>query len=212
VTTAALEERIQVLEDKEAIRHLFNAYGHAMDTGRDIDAWNDLYTEDAVWAGTPVTETGGHGANRIEGREAMAEWWLRAGRDKDEYWGPGHRAGHHGLLMQDIFVDGDRATAKSYGLITSEHPNGPIIRVIGVYTDTIVRCPDGRWRFKKRHLERTGTTPDMQVRPLETPGPAEMKKWRERNLAESAAAFAKREPWKPECQEELNKKKATVGS
>src|SRR5260221_4222296 len=120
MTAATLEDRIQVLEDKEAIRHLFNAYGHAMDTGRDIDAWNDLYTEDAVWQGTPVTETAGTGLTRIEGREAMAEWWLRGGRDKAEYWGLGRRAGHHSLLMQDIQSCGDHAATLRYRRNTAE--------------------------------------------------------------------------------------------
>jgi len=207
---ATLEERVQKLEDKEAILHLMNAYAHAMDTGRDIDAWNDLYTEDAVWQGTPVTETGGTGLTRIAGRKAMAEWWLRGGRDKPEFWGRGHRAGHHGLVMQDIFIDGDRATAKSYGLITAEHYDGPMIRVIGIYTDDIVRCADGKWRFKKRHLERTCTVPDMQVRPMETPGPVEGKARRDQWVAERDAAFAKREPWNPAFQAELAKAKGSV--
>src|SRR5260221_11513206 len=122
MTAATLEDRIQVLEDKEAIRHLFNAYGHAMDTGRDIDAWNDLYTEDAVWQGTPVTETAGTGLTRIEGREAMAEWWLRGGRDKEEYWGPGQRAGHHSLLMQDIINSGERRCGEECGVsVAADH-------------------------------------------------------------------------------------------
>src|SRR2546425_10629621 len=106
-----LEERVQKLEDKEAILHLMNAYGHAMDTGRDIDAWNDLYTEDAVWAGTPITETGGTGLKRIEGRKPKGEGWGRRGRDRGGRMVQRKSAVHHGLVMQDIFVDRDRAAA-----------------------------------------------------------------------------------------------------
>jgi ketosteroid isomerase-like protein len=205
-----LEERVQALEDKEEILHLMNAYAHAMDEGRDIDAWNDLYTEDAVWQGTPVTSTGGTGLTRIEGRKAMAEWWLRAGRAEAAYWGPGHRASHHCVVMIDIRIDGNRASAVSYGLITAEHPNGPILRVTGKYTDVIVKCDDGRWRFKKRHLERDCTTADMQVRPMETPSRAEMQKWRDRAAAEMAEVLAKREPWRDEFKAELTKAKSAV--
>src|SRR5262245_444318 len=92
VAMATLEERVQALEDKEEILHLLNRYAWAMDTGRDVDEWNDLYTEDAVWQGTPVTSTAGVGVVHIEGRQALAEWWLRAGRDAPDYWGPGKRA------------------------------------------------------------------------------------------------------------------------
>lgn len=206
----AKEARLQTLEDKEAIRRLIHAYGREMDYGRDGDAWNDLYTGDGIWQGTPVTGTAGIGVARIEGHAALREWWLRGGRAEPDYWGPGHRASQHCMVMIDIELEGDRATVHSYGILMGESVNGPMIGVMGRYTDLVVRCPDGRWRFKKRHLERTCTVPRMQVRPMETPGPAETRAGREQFLVELAEAAAKREPWREDFKAEVERRKAAV--
>lgn len=189
----ALEEQVQVLKDKEAILRTLYDYVHAMDYGRDVDAWNDLYTEDGVWKGTTLTSTAGKGGDRLQGHKELGEWYLRSGRDKPEFWAPGtHAAMHHNISVVDVRIDGDRAHVESNMTITREHPNGPIIFGIGRYLDLMVRCPDGKWRFKVRHLERTGTIPEFQVRPMTTPGPEESAAMRARWQRELETAQSKK--------------------
>ena len=45
----SLKEKVRILEDKEAIRDLKAQYARALDT-YDVDAFMDLFTDDAVWA------------------------------------------------------------------------------------------------------------------------------------------------------------------
>lgn len=189
---AILEARLRALEDKEAVLHTLHAYARAMDFGRDVDAWVDLFTDDGVWKGTPITSTAGSGIVRVEGRAALGEWYLRGGRGGPEYWGLGFRQTHHNVAVIDVRIDGDRADVWSYMTITHENPRGPLVAALGRYTDVLVRCSDGRWRFRLRHLERTCAEPRNQGRPMETPTPAGMQAMREVFLAEVAAAKAER--------------------
>jgi hypothetical protein len=50
-----------------------------------------------------------------------------------------------------------------------EHDDEPIVRVFGRYLDKLVRCPDGRWRFRERIAEvesmRKGLPPFVDGRP-----------------------------------------------
>ena len=68
-----------------------------------------------------------------------------------------------------IEVDGDTATCVSYLAVVMEHDDEPILRVFGRYRDRLVRCPDGRWRFRERIAEvesmRRGLPPFVDGRP-----------------------------------------------
>ena len=59
----SLEERIQRLEDIEAIKQLKAEYCAYCDDGYNPDGIANLYTEDAVWDGGPF--------GRYEGRDAI---------------------------------------------------------------------------------------------------------------------------------------------
>lgn len=192
LTIEELAKRVQILEDEKAILHTLYEYGHVLDYGRDPDQWVDLFTEDGVWKGTPVTTHAGAGSgDRVEGHAALAEWLFRGGRSEPEYWEiTGHRASHNSISMPDIKIDGDRATVESTLTITREDPTGPIVFAIGRFLDVLVRCPDGKWRFKVRHLERTCVEPAGQVRPMQTPTREERIKGQEKRRAELAATPA----------------------
>jgi hypothetical protein len=186
-----IEERLQKLEDKEEILHVLHRYAYAMDFGRDPDEWMDLYTEDGVWKGNAITSTAGAGSgDRIEGRKALAEWYMRSGRATDEYWGLGRRQTHHNIAVVDVKLDGNRATAVSYMTITQEDAKGPRLFGIGRYSDVLVKCDDGRWRFKVRHLERTCVTLERQTLPMQTPTPDELRAAHERFKGELEATRA----------------------
>jgi len=186
----ALEARIKHFEDREAILRTLYDYVHMMESGRDGDAYADLFTEDGIWKGTAVTSTGGAGGLRVEGRKAIAAWFNESGKDKPDYDPNDGPRANHNIVVVDISIDGDRANVHSNVLITREHPDGPIIYAIGYWDDVLVRCPDRRWRFKLRHLQRTGTIPSFQVRAMNTPVGEEkesMKQLWRRQLAEAKA-------------------------
>jgi hypothetical protein len=63
------------------------------------------------------------------------------------------------LCEPRVEVDGDRARVDSYFARIDLDPTGSFIRAFGRYRDTLVRCPDGRWRFEHRIAEIDGTHP-----------------------------------------------------
>lgn len=188
-----IEERLQALEDKEGVLRTLHDYAHMLDYGRDGDAFADLWVEDGLWKGTSVTTTAGSGSTRIEGRKELRDWFEnRSWRSVEKPWEAiAHRRGHPTISVVDIRVEGDRATAECYFTGVGETANGPIISNIGRYLDVLVRCPDGRWRFQVRHLERTCTTFKASHVMLSR-GPKEFEAEKAQYLQEVAAAAAKR--------------------
>jgi uncharacterized protein (TIGR02246 family) len=131
-----LEARLQVLEDREAIRRLFQTYKHHLDQ-RDFAAYASLFTDDAVWVGNLGKATG---PGEIEALLI---------RTMEVY--PSDRERTHHLVMNDqIDVDGDTATAWSnWGYVTRSDGDAPVFEMLGHYVDDLVRTPDG-WRFHRR--------------------------------------------------------------
>ena len=64
----------------------------------------------------------------------------------DKYW-------KHFVLAPVSTVQGDEADVVSVMGRIDDPPGGPLIDVIGRYRDHLVRCDDGRWRFKRRISE-----------------------------------------------------------
>ena len=129
-----IEERLQLLEDEQSILDTLYAYGHGLDYGQE-DAWIDCWTEDAVldWPGRAFMR--GHDE-------------LRAGfRAHSHAPAMYHK---HVVMAPLISINGDTATVHSMFARLDRYPDGPGIRAFGRYRDTLVRCPDGRWRFTER--------------------------------------------------------------
>lgn len=98
----SLEERVQVLEDKDAIWSILSRYSLNVDIGR-AESFLRLFTEDCVFA----TDLGGKISYR-RGKKELAE--MVAG-------GPPPK-GQHLQLDYHINVDGDTATAIGYQVLT----------------------------------------------------------------------------------------------
>lgn len=129
-----LEQRIQQLEDIEAIRRLKAAYCDACDNDHDGDAVAALFTEDGSW--------------QHEGREANVG---KAAIAKNMYWVREHggmRCSAHIVSNPDIEVDGDRASGNwRLVMMFSLRDGQSFYRIIGRYEETYVR-KDGRWLFQ----------------------------------------------------------------
>jgi hypothetical protein len=52
-----------------------------------------------------------------------------------------------------IDIDGDVADVRSYLAVVRDDDGTPVLWVFGRYRDTLVRCADGKWRFRERVAE-----------------------------------------------------------
>lgn len=132
----SVEQRLRVLEDKEAIREVLLAYGRALDS-RDTQAYADLFAADGEWSG------GVGQAKTPTGIKKML----------DDLFGNstgGFSKAHHVMANMVIEVDGDTATANSRWMwVHGDAEGSPVVRRSGVYNDELVR-ENGAWKFQKR--------------------------------------------------------------
>ena len=134
---AAANGRAMSIEDEWAIRKLACQYAEAVDGG-DGAALAALFTEDGALESP---------RGRLTGSAALAG--VPAGvRER-------YRKTFHAVLNQVATVDGDRATAMTYGiarhLLDAPAGNSFCYEMTIRYADTLVRSPAG-WRFQQRVL------------------------------------------------------------
>jgi hypothetical protein len=146
MSTDALSERLQALEDERAILQTLHQYGHSMDYGPDAD-FVDCFTPEDVWDVRMRTSSAGsflcRGHGEIEaslaGQAAMRAPALYA---------------KHLVMDPRIVVTGDEASVLSYFLRVEPRDGAPTqIVASGRYLDRLLRCDDARWRFVERVAE-----------------------------------------------------------
>jgi hypothetical protein len=94
----SVEDRLQRLEDREAIRSLLIDYGRALDK-RDFTAYGKLFARNGTWKGGMGSATGPEEIGK------MVEAGF--GRMKPEQY----TDSNHVMTSMDIELDGDTATA-----------------------------------------------------------------------------------------------------
>lgn len=143
-----LEQRIQVLEDIEAIRKLKAKYCAACDADHDPELLGPLFAEDATWEATVMS--------KATGREAIKALLGAVGTS-----GRIRNSAHH-AINPIIDVDGDRATGhwRLIMLYTENLGGGQVRyqRIIGWYRETYVRKPEG-WLFQSLFCQVEETAP-----------------------------------------------------
>lgn len=131
-----LSERVQRLEDREAIWQLFMTYKAHLDQ-RDFAAYAALFTDDAEWIGN---------LGKVVGPQQIEQLLT----ETLEVWGSDRDRTHHLVLNPVIDVEGDTATATSnWGYVTRGDDDAPVLLMLGRYVDRLRRTPDG-WRFSRR--------------------------------------------------------------
>ncbi len=146
-TVRALERRVRVLEDVEAIRRLKARYGELADDRYDrrgvkdrpelerlADAIAALFTEDAVW-------DGGGALGVCRGRSAIRE----------RFFDPTLRFAWHYFVKPRIEVDGDRARGRWDVLAPCTTRDGQAQWMAGVEDDEYARV-DGAWLHSRMKL------------------------------------------------------------
>jgi hypothetical protein len=137
------EDRLRLLEDERDILRTLYMYGHAIDYGYEVD-YADCWTEDAELS-WPARET-------LKGRAAI----LSAFRAHTHAPVAFHK---HFVIEPLIRIAGDRANADSMFARLDPYAGIPQIRSFGRYRDVLIRCPDGRWRFRERKAELEAKRP-----------------------------------------------------
>jgi hypothetical protein len=132
-----LAERIQILEDKEAIRGLMIRGWRALDL-KDWANWIACWAEDAEFAFAPW--------GVLQGRQAIYDKVVAAETP--------YRAMQHHILNMHVEVTGDRATGVGYmffvGIANEEQAQHPYT-MGGPYEWEFVREAAG-WRVKRQQL------------------------------------------------------------
>jgi uncharacterized protein (TIGR02246 family) len=133
----SLAKRVQVLEDREAIRALILAYGQAHDH-RDYRTFSNLFASNGEWVG---------GLGSAKGPQAIFELMDRTiGHDPK----PNGSGTYHVMTNDQIKIDGDRAAAETKWIyITPGENNTPTLVFLGRYLDQFVR-ENGEWKFLRR--------------------------------------------------------------
>lgn len=137
---ADLAKRLQVMEDREAIRSLIIAYGRAHD-GRDYKAYSELFAREGEWVSGMGTATG---------PQAIFEFL-----DKSIGHNPTPDSGtYHVMSNEQIDIDGDRASGVTkWVYLTISPDNTPNVTYLGHYVDEFIR-EDGAWKFLRRQSFR----------------------------------------------------------
>jgi uncharacterized protein (TIGR02246 family) len=133
----SLAARVQVLEDREAIRALIYAYGQAHDH-RDYRTFASLFATDGEWIG---------GLGSAKGPEAIF-----ALMDKSIGHNPLPNGSGtiHVMTNDQIKIDGDRASSVTKWLyLTPSEDNSPRPTFLGHYVDQFIR-ENGEWKFLRR--------------------------------------------------------------
>lgn len=135
-----LAQRIQRLEDIQAIRALKARYCAICDNGHDPDEIVKIFTADGIWE-SPTT-------GYFEGLEAIRLEFQRAGERI--------KRSQHTITNEIIEVDGDRAIGTWYIVALFERPAEPgATWSLGRYFDEYVRV-NGEWRIRHLRVEPLG--------------------------------------------------------
>lgn len=132
------EQRLQRMEDIEAIRDLLVAYGRNFDK-RDFAAYSSLFAKDGEWVG------GAQGVQSYKGPDAIR------GMVEKGYQPTVFPGSYHIMSSFDIDLTGPDTAAgwSRWTFVVNGVHNEPVVFRGGYYEDTFVR-EDGVWKFKKR--------------------------------------------------------------
>jgi hypothetical protein len=144
-----LAQRLTRLEDERDILAILYRYGHTIDHGPDED-WLDCFTDDGVWESVPAPGLSSNPRRIVARGTEELRAFIAAHTHAPVRW-------HKHLLSEPMIqLDGDEARVVSYWVRIDRYEEGIYTRGFGRYRDHLVRCPDGRWRFRERIIDCEG--------------------------------------------------------
>lgn len=130
---STVEDRIQRLEDRDAIHQLFVDYGHFLDRG-DLDSYLSLFARDGEVMLGPMGRAKGHD----EIRALMSRVLSRAG------------ASFHIISSPQVRLSGDTASSVVMWTVIARDTEGkPKLTMLGRHEDDLIR-EDGTWKIAVR--------------------------------------------------------------
>lgn len=153
---AALEARLQALEDEKEIRELMSRYGYFADAPLD-DEYFALFTEDCVMDVSSGASDDPYSVVRWEGRETLKRFMAeRLAQHDNGFYGHSMHVQGNNLA---VTVDGDTARASGYSFIF--HQDGTTLRLLSASLNAWqFRRVDGRWLIHERKRRMAGS-PDL---------------------------------------------------
>jgi uncharacterized protein (TIGR02246 family) len=142
---ATLEDRIQALEDREAIRELVANYCRGVD-GRDEDLFLSVFHDDARYN---IGGAFGNADGRDEIQAMLHGLWAT------------FTEMHHWATNVVIQLDGDTARAWVNADVSGTDNKGRALMFAASYQDRLTRV-DGTWRFAVRDIDLHYMTPVLQ--------------------------------------------------
>lgn len=136
--TAALEQRLQLVEDQLAIERVLIEYPTTQDA-HDYAGYAALFARDGEWV---------NGSTVHKGPEAIRKMLVGLyGEPEPDYV---NNESFHISYNPRIELDGDHATVQSRHLLVMRGPAGePVPMLAGRYDDEFIR-EDGQWKIKRR--------------------------------------------------------------
>lgn len=144
---AASLTALERIEIRIALEDLNTAFTHHLDHN-EVDALVDLFTDDVLYT---------HGTRRSEGRESVEQLFRNRAA-------AGPRTSRHMYSGLRLDIESrDRATGTSVCMTFGQNGEPPLAPALPIlvadFNDVYVRCDDGRWRFRERHIERIFVDP-----------------------------------------------------
>lgn len=146
--TKTLEQRIQIIEDRDEIAKLqaryidYNDGGWNGPTHQHPEAVANLFVADGVWEGPS-------GTGRAEGQQAIVELFKSFAAVPFII---------HCITNPLIDIDGDTAHAEWHAIIPTKMPGDVALWTIGKYINDYVRTAEG-WKYKTLFFEAATITP-----------------------------------------------------
>jgi len=134
VSTGTLENRVKLLEDRQALQDVLHAYCTAVDSLSDIEGLLNCFTEDADF------DLSGINLPRFEGQAAIRGFFTQVFADMS----------HHAHYSTNFAVDrleADQAACRAYVIGMGATHDGRRVLVYVRYHLDFVRTPGG-WKIK----------------------------------------------------------------
>jgi ketosteroid isomerase-like protein len=136
-STNEQKSSIITVDDKIVIQELMTKYNLAIDN-KNIDEWTNTWTDDGIW-----TTTFGEAKGKTELKNMLNQI--------TNEFASGKRHVSTNIIIEDASTN-NMANAKSY-LTVIEAQKTPEVVATGVYSDTLKKDGNGKWKFFQRKLD-----------------------------------------------------------
>lgn len=143
-------DRLECIEIRLALEALNADFCHFLDYDQ-IDELGNLFTEDADYS---------HGARLSQGRDEIRQLFT------NRVEGKVRTSRHMQTGLKIVLINSEVATGKSVCMTFACDGPPPISPatpfLVADFIDEYQLCEDGRWRIRKRHIERIFTAADNE--------------------------------------------------